>query len=141
MYSVLCGQITTLANDVLKMVQETDALIDDLPGLDKTEMYVVAHYTQQDEVDIVLSSAWVCVAVVGNRWRSYDDCRFRVKRRLRRFVKSPRKQVATFDCVYQCSVYNLLMVCCCAWLVSIAERWMDRARDSLRVISETRLRR
>ncbi|POM78818.1 Hypothetical protein PHPALM_3608 [Phytophthora palmivora] len=29
--------ITTLANDVLKMVQETDALIDDLPGLDKTE--------------------------------------------------------------------------------------------------------
>ena len=30
----------TLANDVLKMVQETDVLIDDLPGLDKTEAYV-----------------------------------------------------------------------------------------------------
>uniref|UniRef100_M4BEM1 Mediator of RNA polymerase II transcription subunit 21 n=1 Tax=Hyaloperonospora arabidopsidis (strain Emoy2) TaxID=559515 RepID=M4BEM1_HYAAE len=31
------NQIVTLANDVLKMVQETDVLIDDLPGLDKTE--------------------------------------------------------------------------------------------------------
>ncbi|RLN51682.1 hypothetical protein BBJ29_007075 [Phytophthora kernoviae] len=29
--------ITSLANDVLRMVQETDVLIDDLPGLDKTE--------------------------------------------------------------------------------------------------------
>jgi hypothetical protein len=34
-------KITRLANDVLKMVQETDALIDDLPGLDKTEVYVL----------------------------------------------------------------------------------------------------
>ena len=33
------AQIVTLANDVPKMVQETDALIDDLPGLDKTEVY------------------------------------------------------------------------------------------------------
>lgn len=31
------GQIRALASDVLQMVKETDALIDDLPGLDKTE--------------------------------------------------------------------------------------------------------
>ncbi|KAK1930467.1 hypothetical protein P3T76_014138 [Phytophthora citrophthora] len=78
--------ITTLANDVLKMVQETDALIDDLPGLDKTE-------TEQME-------------------------------ELRRLQIQSEEEAQTLRQVAE-----------------EAERWMDRARDSLRVISETRLRR
>ena len=45
---LLCKQITTLANDVLKMVRETDVLIDDLPGLDKTESYVLSAILQQN---------------------------------------------------------------------------------------------
>ncbi|CAI5720816.1 unnamed protein product [Peronospora effusa] len=78
--------ITTLANDVLKMVQETDALIDDLPGLDKTEI------EQMEE--------------------------------LRRLQIQSEEEAQTLRQVAE-----------------EAERWMDRARDSLRVISETRLRR
>ncbi|KAG7382533.1 hypothetical protein PHYPSEUDO_004800 [Phytophthora pseudosyringae] len=78
--------VTTLANDVLKMVQETDALIDDLPGLDKTE-------TEQME-------------------------------ELRRLQIQSEEEAQTLRQVAE-----------------EAERWMDRARDSLRVISETRLRR
>ncbi|KAL4117949.1 hypothetical protein PRIC2_010277 [Phytophthora ramorum] len=78
--------ITTLANDVLKMVQETDALIDDLPGLDKTEA------EQMEE--------------------------------LRRLQIQSEEEAQTLRQVAE-----------------EAERWMDRARDSLRVISETRLRR
>ncbi|CAI5747183.1 unnamed protein product [Peronospora destructor] len=78
--------ITTLANDVLKMVQETDALIDDLPGLDKTEI------KQMEE--------------------------------LRRLQIQSEEEAQTLRQVAE-----------------EAERWMDRARDSLRVISETRLRR
>ncbi|KAI9982907.1 hypothetical protein PInf_006707 [Phytophthora infestans] len=84
--SLLCGQITTLANDVLKMVQETDALIDDLPGLDKTE----AEQTEE----------------------------------LRRLQIESEEEAQTLRQVAE-----------------EAERWMNRARDSLRVISETRLRR
>ncbi|CAH0484458.1 unnamed protein product [Peronospora farinosa] len=78
--------ITTLANDVLKMVQETDALIDDLPGLEKTEI------EQMEE--------------------------------LRRLQIQSEEEAQTLRQVAE-----------------EAERWMDRARDSLRVISETRLRR
>ncbi|KAF4136326.1 Subunit 21 of Mediator complex [Phytophthora infestans] len=78
--------ITTLANDVLKMVQETDALIDDLPGLDKTE----AEQTEE----------------------------------LRRLQIESEEEAQTLRQVAE-----------------EAERWMNRARDSLRVISETRLRR
>lgn len=36
---VCAPQIRSLADDVLRMVKETDALIDDLPGLDKTERW------------------------------------------------------------------------------------------------------
>ncbi|CAI5725735.1 unnamed protein product [Hyaloperonospora brassicae] len=79
-------QIVTLANDVLKMVQETDALIDDLPGLDKTEV-------EQMET-------------------------------MRRLQIQSEEEAQTLRQVAE-----------------EAERWMDRARDSLRVISETRLRR
>ncbi|OWZ22272.1 hypothetical protein PHMEG_0003064 [Phytophthora megakarya] len=78
--------ITTLANDVLRMVQETDAMIDDLPGLDKTEA------EQMEE--------------------------------LRRLQIQSEEEAQTLRQVAE-----------------EAERWMDRARDSLRVISETRLRR
>ncbi|KAF1779648.1 Mediator complex, subunit Med21 [Phytophthora cactorum] len=74
--------ITTLANDVLKMVHETDALIDDLPGLDKTEA------EQMEE--------------------------------LRRLQIESEEEAQTLRQVAE-----------------EAERWMDRARDSLRVISET----
>ncbi|KAG7394576.1 hypothetical protein PHYBOEH_004994 [Phytophthora boehmeriae] len=78
--------ITSLANDVLRMVQETDVLIDDLPGLDKTEA------EQLEE--------------------------------LRRLQIQSEEEAQTLRQVAE-----------------EAERWMDRARDSLRVISETRLRR
>ncbi|KAF1791883.1 Mediator complex, subunit Med21 [Phytophthora cactorum] len=74
-----------LANDVLKMVHETDALIDDLPGLDKTEA------EQMEE--------------------------------LRRLQIESEEEAQTLRQVLK------------------KQRWMDRARDSLRVISETRLRR
>ncbi|CEG46077.1 Mediator complex, subunit Med21 [Plasmopara halstedii] len=76
--------IMTLANDVLRMVQETDVLIDDLPGLDKTEA------EQMEEM-----------------------------RRLQ--IQSEEE------------AQNLRQV------AEEAERWMERSRDSLRVISETRL--
>ncbi|GAB9464484.1 unnamed protein product [Globisporangium polare] len=78
--------IRSLANDVLRMVKETDSLIDDLPGLDKTE---------SDQVE-----------------------------ELRRLQIQSEDEAQTLRQVAE-----------------EAERWMDRARDSLRVISETRLRR
>ncbi|CAH0482106.1 unnamed protein product [Peronospora belbahrii] len=78
--------ITMLAKDVLKMVQETDVLIDDLPGLNKTE-------TEQME-------------------------------ELRRLQIQSEEEAQTLRQVAE-----------------EAERWMERARNSLRVISETRLRR
>uniref|UniRef100_K3X2M6 Mediator of RNA polymerase II transcription subunit 21 n=1 Tax=Globisporangium ultimum (strain ATCC 200006 / CBS 805.95 / DAOM BR144) TaxID=431595 RepID=K3X2M6_GLOUD len=78
--------IRSLANDVLRMVKETDALIDDLPGLEKTES------EQLEE--------------------------------LRHLQIQSEEEAQTLRQVAE-----------------EAERWMDRARDSLRVISETRLRR
>ncbi|TYZ68824.1 hypothetical protein PybrP1_011948 [[Pythium] brassicae (nom. inval.)] len=78
--------IRSLADDVLRMVKETDALIDDLPGLDKTE---------SDQLE-----------------------------ELRRLQIESEEEAQTLRQV-----------------ADEAERWMDRARDSLRVISETRLRR
>ncbi|TDH72564.1 hypothetical protein CCR75_003896 [Bremia lactucae] len=78
--------IITLANDVLRMVQETDVLIDDLPGLDKTEA------EQMEE--------------------------------LRRLQIQSEEEAQTLRQVAE-----------------EAERWIGRARDSLRVISETCLRR
>lgn len=83
-------QIKSLATDVLQMVKETDILIDDLPGLEKTERCALSLSSSSNNMQPNVVSF---MADLANNWKSCIICRSRVRKRRKPSAKWLKKQV------------------------------------------------
>jgi hypothetical protein len=85
-----------LAKDVLVTVKETDLLIDDLPGLERTEEYVVQRVICSRIGFFVLRGAYAHTAsvAIGNKWKSFVVSSSKARKKPRRSAKSQTKLVS-----------------------------------------------